>query len=139
MEEEKSALPLPSVPREEEKATPLNQEEENSSLLPGEEEDERTPLKSTKGAKLADAEAELATLKDKLAAAEAKLEKWSDAVEKAPIDSPEEKKAKEERAFWHGQQTLFLRRVEALEGQNAGKCCSPLNWLKVFQKITKKN
>ena len=111
MEEEKSALP--SVPREERKATPSNQAEENSSLLPGEEEDERTPLNSTKG--------ELAVLKEKLSAAEAMLEKWSDAVEKAPIDSPEEKKAKEREAFWHGQQTLFLRRVEALEGQIAGK------------------
>ena len=112
MEEEKSALP--SVPREERKATPSNQAEENSSLLPGEEEDERTPLNSTKG--------ELAVLKEKLTAAEAKLEKWSDAVEKAPIGSEERNEAKEERAFWHGQQTFFLRRVEALEGQIAGKC-----------------
>jgi len=62
-------------------------------------------------------EGELADLKGEITAAKAKLEKWSDAVEKAPIDSPEEKKAKEERAFW-------LRRVEALEGQIAGKCSS---------------
>jgi len=60
-------------------------------------------------------EGELAALKGELTAAKAKLEKWSDAVEKAPIDSPEEKKAKE-------QQAIYLSRVTALEGQIAGKC-----------------
>ena len=66
---------------------------------------------------LASPEGEIDALKGELTAAKAKLAQWSDAVEKAPIDSPEEKKAKEERAFW-------LRRVEALEGQIAGKCSS---------------
>jgi hypothetical protein len=66
---------------------------------------------------LASPEGELAALKGELTAAKAKLEKWSDAVEKAPIDSPEEKKAKEREAF-------YLSRVTALEGQIAGKCSS---------------
>ena len=65
-------------------------------------------------------EGELADLKGEITAAKAKLEKWSDAVEKAPIDSPEEKKAKEERAF-------YSSRVTALEGQIAGKYYSFLN------------
>ena len=65
-------------------------------------------------------EGELADLKGELTAAKAKLEKWSDAVEKAPIDSPEEKKAKEREA-------IYLSRVTALEGQIAGKYYSFLN------------
>ena len=73
MEEEKSALPLPSFPGEEEKATPLNQEEENSPLLPGEEASEGSPCNSTKG--------ELAALKAKLAAMERKLNYWTDLVQ----------------------------------------------------------
>ena len=73
MEEEKSVLPLPSVPGKEEKATPLNQEEENSFLLPGEEASEGSPGNSTKG--------ELAALNAKLAAVETKLNYWTDLVE----------------------------------------------------------
>jgi hypothetical protein len=65
-------------------------------------------------------EGELADLKGELTAAKAKLEKWSDAVEKAPIDSPEEKKAKEREA-------IYSSRVTALEGQIAGKYYSFLN------------
>ena len=65
-------------------------------------------------------EGELADLKGEITAAKAKLEKWSDAVEKAPIDSPEEKKALSQQAF-------YLSRVTALEGQIAGKYYSFLN------------
>jgi len=72
-------------------------------------------------------EGELAALKGELTAAKAKLEKWSDAVEKAPIDSPEEKKAKEREAIYLSQQAFYLSRVTALEGQIAGKYYSFLN------------
>jgi len=66
---------------------------------------------------LASPEGELAALKGELTAAKAELNYWSGLVEKAPIDSPEEKKAKE-------QQAIYLSRVTALEGQIAGKCSS---------------
>ena len=65
-------------------------------------------------------EGELAALKGELTAAKAKLEKWSDAVEKAPIGSEERKEAKEREA-------IYLSRVTALEGQIAGKYYSFLN------------
>ena len=51
----------------------MNREEENSSLLPREEEDERIPLNSTKG--------ELAALKANLAPVETKLNYWTDLVQ----------------------------------------------------------
>jgi len=72
-------------------------------------------------------EGELAALKGELTAAKAKLEKWSDAVEKAPIGSEERKEAKEREAIYLSRVTALEAIYLSREGQIAGKYYSFLN------------
>ena len=65
---------------------------------------------------------ELASLKGKLAGAEAEFKKWSDFVERAVLGE-DEHKGKE--AAYKEREALWISRVKDLENQISGKCFLP--------------